>query len=87
MTKQTNYNLFYLVGDQTTNDLDVCETMGIDPKYAFTPEINDQAIKKMYNQNMQGYAEQGLDATTAAGLAGDLAKEARERVNKAMKAK
>ena len=87
MSKQQNHNLFYLEGDQTTNDMDVCETLGIDPKYAFTPEINEQAIRKMYEENMRGYAEQGLDPTTAASLAGDLAKEARERVKKASKAK
>lgn len=83
--QQQNHNLFFLQGDQTVNDLEVCETMGLDPKYAFTPEINEQAIKKMYNDNIAGYLERGINPAEAEKLAGDLANEARLRVKTAYK--
>ena len=40
----TNYNLFYLQGDTETDDMDVVETMGLDPKVAYTPLINDATL-------------------------------------------
>ncbi|HRV01156.1 MAG TPA: hypothetical protein P5539_05650 [Mesotoga sp.] len=65
----TNYNIFALQGDDTVDDMDVVETMGLDPKVAYTPDINDAAIKKMYHENVDSYIKSGMDEKEAKKLA------------------
>ena len=64
-----NYNIFALRGDTETTDMDVVETLGLDPDVAHTPAINDAAINKMYQQNMQSYLNAGMDPDEATKLA------------------
>jgi hypothetical protein len=80
-----NYNLFALQGDTQTNDYDVCETLGLDPKLAGTPEINEAAIKKMHRENYNSYVASGMDPNAALKQADVLANDARARVRQAMK--
>jgi len=75
-----NYNIFALQGDTETTDFDVCQTLGLDPKLAGTPGINEAAIKAMHRENYDGYINRGMDSDTAISLADKLADEARARV-------
>lgn len=65
-----NYNIFALQGDYSTTDMDVVETMGLDPSVANTPAINDAAINKMYHENIEGYRKRGLPEAEVMRLAG-----------------
>lgn len=79
-----NYNLFYLQGDDETTDMDVVETMGLDPKVAYTPSINDAAIQKMYYENIDSYVARGMDEEAARNLAKFHADAAKATVRAAM---
>jgi hypothetical protein len=86
MTKAlTNYNIFALQGDDTVDDMDVVETLGLDPKVAYTPNINDAAIQKQYNENMNSYIATGMDEEAARNLAKFHADAARASIRAAMK--
>jgi hypothetical protein len=64
-----NYNIFALQGDDETTDMDVVETMGLDPDVANTPAINDAAIHKMYRENVEHYRARGMPEEQAMKLA------------------
>jgi hypothetical protein len=64
-----NYNIFALQGDQETDDMDVVETMGLDPVVAYTPHINVAAINKMEMENVKGYMDMGMPEARAKNLA------------------
>lgn len=64
-----NYNIFALQGDNETTDMDVVENMGLDPDVAHTPAINDAAIKKMYQENLESYIARGMSLDDATKLA------------------
>ena len=81
----TNYNIFALQGDDTADDMDVVETLGLDPKVAYTPSINDAAIQKMYYENIDSYIKSGMDEEAARNLAKFHADAARASVQAAMK--
>ena len=79
-----NYNIFALQGDTETTDMDVVETLGLDPKVAYTPSINDAAINKMYHENLDSYKKSGMDDAEAIRLASFHASAAKASVNAAM---
>jgi hypothetical protein len=81
----SNYNIFALQGDDTVDDMDVVETLGLDPKVAYTPSINDAAIHKQYIENMDGYIARGMDEEAARNLAKIHADAARASVAAAMR--
>jgi hypothetical protein len=81
-----NYNIFALQGDNETTDMDVVETLGLDPDVAYTPTINDAAIRKMYNDNMEQYMAQGMSKDEAEKLARFHADAATAAVKAAMRA-
>lgn len=64
-----NYNIFAAQGDTETTDMDVVETLGLDPQVAYTPNINLAAAKKMEEENIKGYMAQGLPEAQARSLA------------------
>jgi hypothetical protein len=78
-----NYNIFYMQGDEETTDMDVVEQMGLDPDVAYTPAINDAAINKMEQQNIEGYVAQGIDLDKARRLASVHAQAAKASVRAA----
>lgn len=80
-----NYNLFYLQGDDETTDMDVVETLGLDPEVAHTPGINDAAIEKMRQQNIEGYLNRGMEKDAAYKLAEFHAEAAKAAVRAAMR--
>ena len=80
-----NYNLFYLQGDDQTTDMDVVETLGLDPDVANTPAINDAAINKMYQQNLDGYLSRGIEPKQAHAMARVHADAAKAAVAAAMR--
>ena len=64
-----NYNIFALRGDYETTDMDVVESLGLDPDVAYTPAINDAAIEKMYQANLDAYRKAGIDPDRALEMA------------------
>jgi len=78
-----NFNLFALQGDTETSDADVCATLGLDPKLAGTPDINNAAIKVMHRANYDGYINQGHTPDEALKRADAKSAEAKSRVNAA----
>lgn len=80
-----NYNIFALQGDDEVDDMDVVETLGLDPKVAYTPTINDAAIQKQYNENIASYISRGMDEEAARNLAKFHADAAKASVSAAMK--
>lgn len=64
-----NYNIFALQGDETTDDMDVVETLGLDPQVAYTPDINMAAAKAMRAANINSYLKQGMEQLQAHRLA------------------
>jgi hypothetical protein len=79
-----NYNIFALRGE-AVNDMEVCEALGLDPKLAFTPELNEAAIRKMHRENYNAYINRGMDSEDAIQQADELANQARRAVADAMK--
>ncbi len=80
-----NYNIFALQGDDQVDDMDVVETMGLDPLVAYTPDINVQAIEKMRQENLDGYKQMGMDDASARSLADEAAMATKATVNAAMR--
>ncbi len=87
MSEVTNYNIFALRGDTQTTDLDVCSTLGLDPKLANTPAINEAAINAMHRQNYDGFIAKGLDPEDAMKLANQSANTVRDEIKSLMKQK
>jgi hypothetical protein len=81
----TNYNIFALQGDDTADDMDVVETLGLDPRVAYTPSINDAAIQKMYHENVASYVARGMSEDEAKSLADVHATAAKASVRAAMR--
>lgn len=82
MAEYKNYNMFALQGDMETSDMDVCETLGLNPALAGTPEINEAAIKKMHRENYDGYVAKGMDPKEALASADRLANQARDNIKR-----
>jgi len=78
MTTYKNHNIFALRGDTEMSDADVCETLGLDPRLAGTPEINEAAIKKMHKENYDSYLKNGMSSESALERADSLANNARD---------
>jgi len=80
-----NYNIFSLQGDDSTDDMDVVETMGLDPVVAYTPDINVKAIDKMRQENIANYLKEGLSEETATKLADTAAQATKATINALMR--
>jgi hypothetical protein len=80
-----NYNIFYLQGDEETTDMDVVETLGLDPAIAYTPSINDAAIEKMRKENIEAYIAEGIEVDKAKEMANFHANAAKASVRAAMR--
>lgn len=65
------------------DDMDYVEELGLDPKLAYTPEINDAIIEHVAAENFAGYIAQGLEPEVAEQMANDLANKARATVKHA----
>lgn len=81
----TNYNIFALQGDDSVDDMDVVETLGLDPNVAYTPDINAAAIQKQYFENIDSYVKSGMDEEAARNLAKFHADAAKASVAAAMR--
>jgi hypothetical protein len=81
----TNYNIFALQGDDEVDDMDVVETLGLDPDVAYTPLINDAAINKMEQENIEGYIKRGMPEDKAHALAKVHADAGRASIRAAMR--
>jgi len=79
-----NHNLFYIEGDLSVDDMDVCQTLGLDINLAGTPQINDAAIDKMMQQNISTMMRSGMPEAEAQRQATTLADQSRKRVQLAM---
>jgi hypothetical protein len=85
MSELKHYNIFALRGDTETTDQDVCSTLGLDPRLANTPAINDAAIKAMHRENYESYIERGIDSNSALSLADKLANDTRAQIKELSK--
>lgn len=81
----TNYNIFYLQGDTSVDDMDVVETLGLDPQVAYTPNINTAAIEKMRVENYESYIQNGIPEDKAKRMASFHANAAKASVDAAMR--
>jgi len=81
----TNYNIFYLQGDNTVDDMDVVETLGLEPQVAYTPDINTAAIEKMRKANLEDYLKNGIPEDKAKSMANFHATAAKAAVEAAMR--
>ena len=75
-TSSRNYNVLALRG-QEIDDMEYVEIFGLDPKLAYTPELNTAMLDKVYNQNI----EAGIDEKRAM----ELKRRAQEDINKLLK--
>lgn len=81
-----NYNIFALQGDETVDDMDVVETMGLDTAVAYTPNINTAAINKMKQENIDYYINKmNLAPKEAERLAQTSAEATKATVNTLMR--
>ena len=86
MAEPKNYNRMALQG-WDVDDMEVVQQFGLDPSLAYTPEINDVMIEKMYNDNVQGYMKQGMTEQEARSKAGASRSKVRADVNALLKGK
>ena len=82
MKQYQNYNIFALRGDKETSDMDVCTNLGLDPKLAGTPDINEAAIRKMHKDNYEGYLTKGYSPDEALSLADTNADSVRQEIKR-----
>ena len=68
-----NYNV---LSDQGVTDIDLVETLKLDPQLAGTPEINDAAYQRMFDMNVKGFMAKGMTEGQARAKAGRLRKAA-----------
>ena len=80
-----NYNIFALQGDDSVDDMDVVETLGLDPKVAYTPDINAAAINQQFHENLDSYKKSGMDEEAARNLAAFHRDAAKAAVDAAMR--
>jgi hypothetical protein len=80
-----NQNMFALQGDSETSDMDVCETLGLDPALAGTSAINEAAIKAMHRKNYDGYINNGMPPEDALNQADKRASDARAKLKSLLK--
>ena len=85
---QQNYNLMALRGDATVDDMEVCEVLGLDPKYAYTPQLNDVALQQQIDANVNYYVnELGMEPEAAMRQAQAAAAPVREEISRALAAR
>jgi hypothetical protein len=82
-----NYNIFALRGDTETNDIEVCESLGLPMELAGTAGINRAAIEKMYQENIKGALARGIPEKEAYAMAGQKASAATKEVSRLLKEK
>jgi len=75
-----NYNIFALRGDDAVTDYEVCDALGLDPRLAGTPQLNEAAISKMQKENYHGYVSQGYPEKTARNMANKAADDLRREI-------
>jgi len=79
-----NQNMFYQEGDTDTTDMDVVNTLKLNPNVAGTPDINEAAIRKAWQDNVKGFMAKGYNQQAAIKMANQRADMARSRVKAAM---
>ena len=72
---QKNFNRMALQG-WDVDDMEVVEQFNLDPSVAYTPEINDIMLEKMYTENVQGYLSAGMSQDQAESKAGKMRAQA-----------
>lgn len=84
MPKQ-NYNPMNVLGLQPDlDDMDVVKQYNLDPSLAYTPELNQAAIKAQFNQNMVAAKKAGMNEAAAEEYAKEYKTKAERLVEEAM---
>jgi len=73
-----NYNV---LTRQNVTDVDLVNTLKLDPQLAGTPEINRAAYDSMFNINVSNFIKQGYSEGQAKAAAGRLRKTAMQYNN------
>ena len=85
MPKRQNYNPLRVLGLQNDlDDMEIVKQYNLDPTLAYTPEINDAAIKAQYDQNVAAAKKEGMDQESAEIYANGYRKQAQAMVDEAM---
>jgi len=76
MEKQNfkNHNILSRTG---VTDIDIVNTLRLDPELAGTPKINDAAYQRAFEINVKGLMKQGMPENKARAKAGRMRKAAR----------
>ena len=80
MPKQRNYNKMALQG-WNVDDMEIVEQFNLDPALAYTPQLNDVMLDKVYDENYEGYVKNGHTEKEAASMAGKARSEAKASID------
>jgi len=69
-----NYNILARTG---VSDVDLVNTLKLDPELAGTPGVNDAAYQRAFEVNVKGFMSQGLSEGQARSKAGRIMKAAK----------
>ena len=64
ISSRKSYNHEALRGGEL-DDMEVVESLGLDPKVAYTPAINDAVAQKVWQSNYDFYIESGMSESEA----------------------
>ena len=84
MTKRS-YNVLAMKGYTDMDDMDYVESYNLDPALAYTPEINEAILKKVYDKNIEMYLKKGMSQQQAERKAGMLRKNAQTDIQDLLK--
>ncbi|MDA7651335.1 hypothetical protein N8602_00115 [bacterium] len=74
-----NYNRMALQGFKI-DDMEFVKEYGLDPALAYTPAINDELMRIMYNKNVNGLIEAGVKEGKAKADAGRMRAEIKKDI-------
>jgi len=84
MSIQKSYNRLALQG-LDFDDMDFVETFNLDPKVAYTPQINFEMLNHVYDKSVRNFMSKGMTEATAKREAGRLRAEAKAEIQKLLK--
>jgi len=84
MTIEKSYNRLALQG-LDFDDMDFVKTFNLDPKVAYTPQINFEMLNNVYEKNVSNFINKGMSMKQAKTEAGRLRADAKSEIQKLLK--
>jgi len=78
--EKKNYNRLALQGVDI-DDMEFVKQFNLDPQVAYTPQINEVMLNRMYNKNIKGFISMGHPEGKAKAEAGRLRAQAKEQID------